>query len=325
MKTIFRILKWGGILLLVVVVGLLAAGTVLYNKTYEAPYPNIHASTDSAVIARGKHLVFATGHCPECHYAPGDSLKVINGDEALLAGGGFPFEWPGGKFYSVNISSDKETGIGNWKDEEIARAFRHQISPNGKVLMPLMPFQEMADEDIAAIISYLRTVPPVKFKVPENELNLFGKFVMAFLLRPEEAKETPPQKMTPDTTVEYGKYLVWNVSGCRGCHTKRDLHNGKYVGEDLAGGSTEPVPGDPTRLLYAANLTPDPETGVLYNWTFEQFKNRFKQGRLIPETIMPWGQFKHLDDTELLAIWKYLKTVKPVKNEINGYVQKANS
>ena len=109
MKRFRRILKWTVIFLVLIVVVLIASGVVLYNKTYEAPFPDVHASTDSSVIARGKHLVYATAHCTECHYQRKDSVMMANGEEIALAGGGFPFIFPGGIFYSANISSDKET------------------------------------------------------------------------------------------------------------------------------------------------------------------------------------------------------------------------
>ncbi|MGB4849384.1 MAG: hypothetical protein WBP41_15775, partial [Saprospiraceae bacterium] len=61
-------------------------------------------------------------------------------------------------------------------------------------------------------------------------------------------------------------------------------------------------------------------TGVLYNWTFEKFKDRFHQGSSIKESIMPWPAFKKMNDTELLALWKYLHSIPPVNNDIGAYV-----
>ncbi len=312
MKTLLKILKWTGIVLGILLIGLFIAGYILYNKTYTAPYPDLHASTDSAMIAHGKHLVTATAHCVECHFKPGDSMLVMNGEEVQLAGGGFPFIFPGGAFYSKNISSDKETGIGNYTDQEIARALRYGVKRDGTVLIPAMEFQNLSDEDITAILSYLRTVPPVSHQVPENDFNLFGKAIMAFFIRPAGPATTPPKTMVADTTVAYGEYLAQSVSNCKGCHTYRNMNTGAYEGEPLAGGPVEPLRTDPTKMLVAPNLTPDPETGHIYYWNFDLFKTRFSQGYVIKESIMPWGQFRHLNDTELKAIWKYLHSVKPV-------------
>ena len=320
MKTIFRILKWLGILLVIIIAGVIIAANMMYDRKYEAPYPDIHASSDSAVIAHGKHLVLVTAHCGDCHYQPEDSLKVVNGEEFQLAGGGFPFEFPGGVFYSKNISSDKETGIGNLKDEEIARSLRYGVKHDGTVLIPAMEFQNLTDEDLTAIISYLRTLPAINHKVPDNDFNLLGKAILAFLIRPVNPVETPPVRIEPDTSVQYGKYLAQYLSGCHSCHTERDPNTGAYIGEPYAGGPWEQIKGDPPRMLYSANLTPDP-TGVLHDWNFEKFKTRFQQGRFTPESPMPWPAFKQLNETELLAIWKYLQTVKPVHNDIGGYVK----
>lgn len=321
MKTFLKILKWIGILLLIAVLGIFISGYVLYNKKYTAPYPDIRASTDSAVIAHGKHLVYYSAHCVDCHFKPGDSLGAVNGEEVGLAGGAFPFVFPGGKFYSANISSDPEFGIGNIPDSALARAFRYGVKPDGSVLAPFMEMQNLSDEDLTAIISFLRTLPPVKYKVPHNELNLLGKAIMAFFIRPEGPKGTPPKEMKPDTTVAYGEYLVTVVSNCKGCHTYRNPNTGAYEGELLAGGPFEPVHGDPTKMIVTPNLTPDPETGHIYHWDYNQFRTRFTQGVLVKETVMPWGSFKHLDSIEVKAIWKYLQTVPPVHKVCSPPVQ----
>jgi mono/diheme cytochrome c family protein len=323
MKIFLRILKWFGIVLVILIAGVFIAGNILYNKKYSAPLPDIHTSTDSAVIARGKHLVHATAHCVECHFKPGDSLKVVNGEEVELAGGAFSFSFPGGTFYSRNISSDKETGIGNLTDGQIARVLRYGVKPDGTALVPLMEYQNLSDKDLTAIISYLRTVPPVKYKVPENDFNLFGKGILAFFIRPQNPKATPPADVVADTTVAYGKYIAESISSCRGCHTQRSMNTGEYIGKELAGGPVEPVHEDPSKMLVAPNLTPDKETGVLRSWSYELFHARFQQGKLIPQSIMPWGQFKHLDETELRAIWKYLHSVKPVRKENGPSIQPA--
>ncbi len=320
MKIALRILKWLGIVFILVVAGLLITASMTYDRKYDAPYPDIHASSDSAVIARGKHLMLVNAHCGDCHYRPGDSLKVVNGEDFELAGGAFPFIFPGGVFYSKNISSDKETGIGNLSDGQIARALRYGVKHDGTVLIPAMEFQNISDEDLTAIISYMRTLPPISHKVPDNHFNLLGKAILAFMIRPEKPIETPPAKMTPDTTVAYGKYLANFVCGCHGCHTERDQNTAAYIGKDFAGGPWRPVDGDPTRMIYAANLTPDEKTGVLHDWTYEKFKNRFQQGKFVKESPMPWSTFKKLNDTELHAIWKYLHTITPVQNDVGGYI-----
>ena len=320
MKIVLRILKWLGIVLVVLIAGIIITSSFMWDQKFEAPYPDIHASTDSSVIAHGQHLVRITAHCTDCHYNPADSLKAVTGADFNLSGGGFPFIFPGGAFYSRNISSDKETGIGNLKDGEIARALRYGVKHDGTVLIPAMEYENLSDEDLTAIISYLRTLPPVQYKVPDNKYNLLGKAILAFMIKPPKMETPPPAKMIKDTTAAYGKYLALEVSGCHSCHTERNPNTGAYIGEPFAGGPVEPLKKDPTRMLYSANLTPDP-SGVLHDWTFDKFKNRFQQGPLVKESIMPWIAFKNLDDTELHAIWKYLHTLTPVHTEIGAYVR----
>jgi mono/diheme cytochrome c family protein len=321
MYTTFRFIKWFVLSIIILLFVFYIIGSILYNKKYDAPYPDIKASTDTTIIAHGKHLVFSSAHCVECHFKPGDSLKVINGEEVALAGGGFSFLFPGGIFYSHNISSDKETGIGGFTDAQIASSLRYSVKANGKILIPTMEYQDLSDEDLTAIVSYLRTIPPVKLKDPENDFNLLGKAVVAFVLRPVGPKVTPPKSVAPDTTVAYGKYLAGSVSNCKGCHTERDMSTGKYVGKELAGGKVEVLKEDPNKALFAPNITPDPQTGHIYNWSFEQFRNRFRQGKIIPQSIMPWGQFKHMNDTEVKAIWKYLQSVTPVVKNNGPVIQ----
>ena len=92
------------------------------NSKYDAPYPNIHASADSAVIARGKHLIFSSAHCINCHSNHNPDSLVALGQDVPLSGGVL-FDVGIAKIYSKNITPDKETGIGKYTDAEIARCF----------------------------------------------------------------------------------------------------------------------------------------------------------------------------------------------------------
>jgi len=273
------------------------------NLHYTAPYPAIHSSNDTSVIARGKHLVFGPAHCINCHSARNPDSLLNLGQEVALSGA-YAFVLPVGTIYSKNITPDKSTGIGNLTDAEIARALRYGVHPDGTAVFDFMPFHNMSDEDLRAVISYLRTQKPVYNPVPPNQLNTMGNIVKAFLVKPVGPKGPVPAAVPADTTASYGKYLALSIAECSGCHTKRDMA-GRFIGDPFAGGGN--VDG-----FITPNLTPDP-TGRISSWTQEDFINRFRKGKLVPGSPMPWYSFGRMTEDELKAIYKYLKTVKPAK------------
>lgn len=310
MKRVIKILKLSGILILVLVAGISIITASRQHVKYEAPYPDIKASSDSAVIARGKHLVFSIAHCAECHSTVNVDSILKTGKEIPLSGGR-EFPMPLGTIYSRNITSDKETGIGKLSDAEIARALYYGVHPDGTAVYDFMPFHNVSKKDMTAIISYLRTQKPVKNEVPAHKLNIMGKIVNAFLVKPIGPNGPIPDYIQPDTSVEYGKYLVMNVANCGGCHTKRSM-SGAYTGEFLAGGSPV-VYEEGLPALTPPNLTTDSSSRI-FSWNFETFKGRMKMGKLISYSHMPWNSFKHMTDDELKAIYNYLKSVKPAKS-----------
>src|ERR1051326_2367223 len=102
-----------------------------------------------------------------------------------------------------------------------------------------------------------------------------------------------PNSVKPDTTAEYGAYIANNISNCKGCHSLRNPMTGAYEGPLFAGGMQFPHPESKFTLV-TPNLTPDEETGKLAGWTQETFIRRFRTGRLIKESDMPWDQFKQI-------------------------------
>lgn len=318
-----KFLKWTVVVLLVIIAGLYIVILANQNKKFDAPYPNVKASTDSAIIARGKGLVFGPAHCANCHSAPGMEERVSRGEEIALSGGQ-AFNLPIGTLYSRNLTPDT-TGIGTLSDAAIARSLRYGVSTSGVALFDFMPFHNTSDEDLVAIISYLRSQPAVKHEIPKHDFNLLGQTVRAFLLKPTGPSGEVPVAVRRDTSVEYGKYLANSVANCRGCHTNRDLMTGAFIGEDYAGGLKFDVETDSgTYSLTTPNLTPD-ATGRLKGWTQDQFIGRFRMGTLISQSHMPWGPFSRMSDAELKAIYKYLQTLKPVKNIVPiGLVKEEN-
>ncbi len=179
-----KILKWTGIIILCLIVGIAVAIPFRQHLTYDAPYPAIKASADPAVIEKGKHLTLVTKGCVHCHSANDNIAAMLEkGEEPSLAGG-TKIDSPFGTFYLPNITPDAETGIGNMTDAEIARVLRYGVKSNGEAVLPFMQGLDMPDDDMTAVISYLRSLEPVKNKLPETDLSIIGKFAKAFVIKP---------------------------------------------------------------------------------------------------------------------------------------------
>jgi mono/diheme cytochrome c family protein len=145
--------------------------------------------------------------------------------------------------------------------------------------------------------------------VPEHQFNVIGRVLKAFMIKPEGPAGEPKKAVKADSTATYGRHLVMALANCNGCHTKRDP-TGNYIGEPLAGETVFDDAGKPTVII--PNLTPDPASGRIYNWSEDFFIKRFRAGRLNKESHMPWGPYSRMTDEELKAIYRYLKTLKPV-------------
>jgi len=283
------------------------------------------ATTDSTAIrvARGEYLANAVAGCMDCH-SKRDFTKYAGPPTPGTEGGGGllfneKFGLPG-EIYSKNITPDSETGIGTWTDDEVLRAMTQGISKNGDTLFPIMPyanFNRMAKEDLLSIIAYIRTLKPIKNKIPERKLMI--PVAMAYpdkFLQPSvDANVMPPQS----DKVHYGEYLV-TMADCGTCHSPLTPH-GPDMSRMYAGGYTFDIG---TNKVTSANITSDSATGI-GTWTEERFLNKFtpyreeKNYNFDPghqNTIMPLVLLAQMKDDDLKAIYAYLKTVKPISNVV---------
>jgi mono/diheme cytochrome c family protein len=283
---------------------------------FNAPEPPIAASADSAVIARGHYVVRVIGNCAACHGATGQQQAYMEGADVPLSGG-FEFKIPPGEFRVRNITPDPETGIGAISDGKIARALRFGVGHDGRALLPFMEMQGLSDEDLVAAISYLRSQAPVRNAVPDHHYNLLGRIVRATVLaNPVGPKSPPPHQSPRGATVENGRYLAGSVANCWACHTRRDPNTGELTGT-LYGGNTELADDfDPKRTWHPPNLTPDPRTGRSAIYTEDKFVARFRAGRVIPGSPMPWQAFRLMTDDDIRAIYRFLRTLPPVENDV---------
>ena len=303
MKKLKKIAKWFVISLLILLVILSTTIGMRQDLKFDAPYPNVHASTDSNIINRGKHIVFSQAHCASCHSPQNVDSLLEAGIEPDLNGGRL-LDIGIAKIYTPNITSDKTYGIGKRTDGEIARVIRYGVHANGNAVLNFMGFHDMSDDDLTAVVSYLRTTKPVATPNTPHEFNLVGKAIKAFMVRPVGPGLPIRKSVTPDSSAAYGEYLVTSTSNCMGCHTQRNLA-GDYSGPTMAGGND--IEG-----FITPNLTPHPD-GRIYGWTEEQFVDRFRQKKKIKESPMPWNNFKLMTDPELKAIYKYLQLLPPAK------------
>lgn len=268
-------------------------------------------------MERGRYLVEGVAHCFECH---SESDYTTDGQPRPgKKGGGQPFpEEAFSWLIAPNISPDVETGAGSWTDEQFARAIRSGIGNDGRTLFPMMPymaFSKLSDEDLASIIVYVRSIPPVKNALPKTEIPEPFKAMMPPAPLPWVAHVPAPDLSTPQ---KRGEYLVNTVANCAGCHSPFDPSTGQPVqGLVLTGGL---LMHGPWGLVTSYNITPHASGLAAYDENiFVQTIRTGKFGgarQLNP--IMPWGYFRNMTDDDLKAIFAYLKTVPPVQHRIDN-------
>lgn len=314
----------GAIVLLIASVALYAQ--LNYERSFAEAYPaeNLIITADSAMVEHGRYLVYGPAHCAHCHTALENIEALEKGAEVPMSGG-FVFELPLGNVYSPNITPDKETGIGNHTDGELYRMLRYNIRKDGAACIELMPFSNMSDYDVKSVIAFIKSQKPVKNEVPENDYNLLGKFIRSTAIQPTLPAAKPAQFVARDSSIAYGKYLCEAVANCRGCHTNRDLKTGAFVGEPYAGGFVMgPDKSTAGYTFITPNITFDAETGVMSRFDEAAFIARMRGGRVHQTSPMPWGPYSRLADSDLKAIYRFLKTVKPVKQVNLGPVIEPN-
>lgn len=263
----------------------------IFNKTYDTPEVTITVPTDEATIERGRYLANIVSVCIDCH-GPDFGGGVVVDDVAL------------GIVIAPNLTTG-ENGLGaELSNGDIARVLRYGVLPDGRSVrvMPSDDYAYMSEADMGAVIAYVRSLPPVDSDLPETELKLLGRILLAIGQLPIMIAEridfaAAHPEPEPGISLAYGTYLG-NIAGCTGCH-----------GPGLSGG---PIPGAPPDWPQAANLTP---SGVVGGWTEAQFIATLRTGvdpdgkQLVDE--MPWRYYAQLTDDELKALWLFVHSVPP--------------
>jgi mono/diheme cytochrome c family protein len=217
---------------------------------------------------------------------------------------------------SPNLTSDLETGAGNWTDDMLARAIREGVGHDGRPLHPQMwydAFRNISDEDVASVVVYLRTLPPVKNALAPTRLAKGRKERIEAGLHPLTRPVPEPDRSTPE---KRGRYLV-KIADCQGCHTAWEAP--KNPGWFGGGNHVEMTIGGKRLDAFSRNLTPDP-TGIPY-YDDALFIEALRNGRVRTRDlgpIMPWTVFRNMTDADLRAIHAYLKTLLPVAHFVDS-------
>ena len=181
------------------------------------------------------------------------------------------------------LVADKQGDFAANLDLEMVRTvidLRYGVHPSGRAVLPFMNFTDLSDEDLTAIVSYLRSRPPIDHTVPANDYNLKGRVAKAFVINPRGPTKPIRARVTVGATVEYGEYVANAVANCGGCHTKRKMRTGEVEGASYAGGATLASRTSAGTTFVPPNLTPDPATGRIYAWSEDMFVARFKNAVL---------------------------------------------
>jgi cytochrome c553 len=267
-------------------------------------------------LARGEYLVRNVTLCVLCHSEhnfkpPGSPVIACT----LFAGARFEEEGLPGDVYSPNLTPDPETGAGSWSDDQWSRAIREGIGHDGRALFPMMPyrhFRSMSDEDVAAVIVYLKTIPPVTHRLPPTNLAFPVNYLIKAAPEPLTGPVSEPDQSTPE---KRGAYLV-EMATCADCHSPSDDHGQKIPGLDFSGGN---VFVGPWGNIASANITPD-ASGISY-YDEKHFIQVMRTGMVGARTLsplMPTTLFRGMTEGDLSDIFAYLKTLKAVGHRVDN-------
>lgn len=280
-----------------------------YYPTYPATTPA--TGKQQELIQKGEYLA-KMGDCISCH------TNVEKGTGAYA--GGLPLATPFGTFYSPNITPDKDTGIGNWTEQDFIRALKEGRDPQGRNYFPVFPylyFSKTTDEDAKALYAYFMSLPPVSLKnkglpfpfgVPGARLSLWGWNLLFFF--PEN--NVVEYDKTKSEQWNRGKYIVDGLGHCSMCHTPLNVFGAPKNKYYLTGTFIDGY--------WAPNIT---KFG-LESASHAEVVKVFKEGQLInnagpvagPMAEVNHNSLAYLTDADQLAIATYIKTVE--SEEPNG-------
>jgi Cytochrome c len=309
----------------------LVAGTGCPGK-YVRPVSNERVDPTPERLVRGGYLVNQVCACGACHTTrDGGHIATEPERTDAFLGGGNTFVAEGksggmtGGIWIPNITPDVETGIGAWSDDEIMRAIRDGVARDGHFLLPLMPsgaYQRMSDQDVRAVVVYLRSVPPFKQPKPraENQLELVPRllFTKIGVQMHQPARNVPaPDKADP---IKSGEYLA-TIAGCAVCHSMTKKGPRRANDPRVLAGSEGPFSDPGFGKVWAPNLTPDRETG-LGRFYPEPIKQAIRTGvrldgkRMAPPMSIMSPHYSGIAEDDLDTVVAYLKARKPARHQV---------
>lgn len=321
MKTILSLI--GGVLVLAVVAIAAFFAYFLVYLPEDIPVPDLQVERTPERVERGRYLANQMLGCIYCHserdwnYFGG---PVVPG---TVGKGGEVFDKSvgvSGVLVSQNITP---YNLADWSDGELYLAITSGLHKDRHAMFPIMPadaYRYLVTEDVYAIIAYLRTLEPIEADHPETELTTLQTIIA-------NSRAIPAQPWTVDWSdkVQVGEYYA-RIGGCTFCHTTADARMQPLEGMRNAGGLGLPMKPWPERTVRAANVTPDPTTGI-GTWSEQDFIDRFKAYRGAPVPVeelgynsqMAWPEYAHINEEDLAAIYAYFMSLPAVEHEVVVY------
>jgi len=315
-----KALKWGGIVLLLVVCGLAIFVATFTPAQRETTDLKVESTPDR--IAHGKYLFNHAFACVSCHTDP-DLDRYGFPPKGEPGAGGFCFPESLGMPGTICVPNltPARSGLADWTDDEILRAIREGVDKDGEALFPMMPypdFKDMSDEDAHSLVAYMRSMNPVETENPSTSIDFPVSFFIKMAPQPLTEKVPEPNRGDP---LEYGKYLA-TMGGCKTCHTPVDDKHQSIEGKEFAGGQEFKLPSG---SVFTPNLTSH-ETGKLpanadaFVNLFRSFQDMEAIAKPIKKgeknTPMPWYDYANMTDEDLKAIYTYLKSVPVQDNKV---------
>jgi mono/diheme cytochrome c family protein len=281
----------------------------VFRPSRARPLTSVHFEYTPARLKRGEYLV-AVARCFSCH---SETDPKTDWPLPGVAGAGAIRQQMIRLAYP-NITPDSETGSGFWTDDMLARAIREGWGHDGRPLIEIMPYTEFShvwDEDVASIIVYLRSIPPVRHSLPKTKIPLPLNFVLRGSQRPLLRGPVSPPNVSD--RIKTGEYLA-HIGNCSNCHdgTDRDGHTLPYGGGQIISDHGE-------KVAAAANLTPD-ASGISY-YDDALFVGAIRTGHVGARELapaMPWRYFRNFTDEDLKSLFAYLRTLKPVRHRVDN-------